>query len=58
MKSKKIDLCEFITLNFEDFDNEELKDGAKLHSYIKERLVPGKMTYVFLDDDRVIIGTS
>ncbi|MCM1172535.1 MAG: ATP-binding protein [Clostridium sp.] len=41
---------QIIALNFEDFDNEELKDGAKLHSYIKERLVPEKMTYIFLDE--------
>lgn len=41
---------QIIALNFEDFDNAELTDGAKLHSYVKERLVPGKMTYVFLDE--------
>lgn len=41
---------QMIALNFEDFDNEELKDGAKLHAYIKDRLIPGKMIYVFLDE--------
>lgn len=41
---------QIIFLNFEDFDNYELLDPKNLHAYIKERLVSGKMTYVFLDE--------
>lgn len=41
---------QLITINFEDFDFDELKDPAKLHAYVKERLVEGNMTYVFLDE--------
>ncbi|MCM1560103.1 MAG: ATP-binding protein [Butyrivibrio sp.] len=41
---------QIISLNFEDFDIEELRDGAKLHSYIKEHLAPEKTTYIFLDE--------
>ncbi|MCM1057959.1 MAG: ATP-binding protein [Firmicutes bacterium] len=41
---------QIISLNFEDFDNDELRDGAKLHSYIKKRLSPEKTTYIFLDE--------
>lgn len=41
---------QIIAINFEDFDYEELTDGAKLHAFIKERLAKGKMTYIFLDE--------
>ena len=36
--------------NFEKADYEELQDRKKLYEYIKERLVKGKKTYVFLDE--------
>ena len=29
---------------------EELTDYRRLYSYLKERLVPGKVTYIFLDE--------
>lgn len=41
---------QIIAINFEDYDYEELTDGAKLYAYIKERLVKGKTTYIFLDE--------
>ena len=41
---------QIISINFEDFDYEELTDGSKLHAYIKERVVKEKTTYVFLDE--------
>lgn len=41
---------QIIAINFEDYDYEELTEGAKLHEYIKERLVKNKMTYIFLDE--------
>lgn len=41
---------QIIAINFEDYDYEELTNGSKLHAYIKERLVSGKTTYVFLDE--------
>ena len=41
---------QIVAVNFEDFDFDGLKDPAKLHAYIKERLVEGKTTYVFLDE--------
>lgn len=46
---------QLITINFEDFDFNELKDPAKLHAYVKERLVEGKMTYVFFDEIQHVI---
>lgn len=41
---------QIIFINFEDFDFEELCDNRKLYAYIKERLVPDKKTYIFLDE--------
>ena len=41
---------QIIAVNLEDFDFFALREPAALHRYIKERLVPGKMTYVFVDE--------
>ncbi len=41
---------QIISINFEDLDFEELLDYKALYSYIKERLCPDKMTYIFLDE--------
>ena len=41
---------QIIAINLEDFDFFALREPAALHRYIKERLVPGKMTYVFVDE--------
>ena len=35
---------QIISINFEDIDFEELIDYRRLYSYLKERLVPGKVT--------------
>ncbi len=39
-----------VSVNFEDLASEPLLDYKKLHAYVTERLIPGKMTYVFLDE--------
>ena len=41
---------QIIAINFEDMDFEELTDYRKLYAYLKNRLVPEKMTYIFLDE--------
>ena len=41
---------QIIAINFEDMDFEELTDYRKLYAYLKGRLVPEKMTYIFLDE--------
>ena len=41
---------QIIFINFEDLEFEELLDYHKLYSYIKERLLPDKYTYIFLDE--------
>lgn len=39
-----------IAINFEDIAFEPLTDYHLLYDYLLERLVPGKMTYIFLDE--------
>ncbi len=41
---------QIIVINFEDYDFAYLKDADELYHYIKERLIKGKMTYIFLDE--------
>lgn len=41
---------QIIDINFEDFDYEDLLDAKALYAYIKERIVPDKMTYLILDE--------
>ena len=45
---------QIIAVNFEDIDNEPLLDYRALYDFLKERLVPGKMTYVFLDEIQAV----
>lgn len=44
------DSQQMISINFEDIENEHLLEYHSLHKYITERLVSGKMTYIFLDE--------
>lgn len=39
-----------VSVNLEDRDNKPLRNPDALHSYIKDRLKPGEMTYVFVDE--------
>ena len=41
---------QIISINFEDLDYEELSDYKKLYEYLKAKLVPEQMTYIFLDE--------
>ena len=41
---------QIISINFENLDYEHLKDYRELYTYLKERLCPDKMTYIFLDE--------
>lgn len=41
---------QIISINFEDIEYEQLSDYHMLYSYIKERLIPDKMNYIFLDE--------
>ena len=39
-----------LSVNFEDYDFYDLREPAKLYAYIKERLDPNAMNYIFLDE--------
>lgn len=39
-----------VSVNLEDLDNKSLRNPDALHAYIKKKLKPGKMTYVFVDE--------
>lgn len=41
---------QIISINFEDMDYEDLLDCKALYRYIKDRLLPDKMNYIFLDE--------
>jgi len=50
LKKQGVSDEQIVAVNLEDYDFYELRDPQKLHAYVKERLVEGKMTYVFLDE--------
>ena len=50
LKEHGVEDRQIIDINFEDLDFEELTDYKKMYAYLKERLVEGKMTYIFLDE--------
>ncbi len=41
---------QIITINFEDYEFDQLREPRVLYQYIKERLIPDKMTYLLLDE--------
>ena len=41
---------QIVSVNFEELEYEELLDYKKLYQYLKERLINGKTTYIFLDE--------
>lgn len=41
---------QIISINFEELEYEHLLDYRALYQYLKERLQPGRMTYIFLDE--------
>lgn len=50
LRSQEVLDEQIITINFEDMDFENLTDYKVLYTYLKSRLVKGKMTYIFLDE--------
>lgn len=46
---------QIISINFEELEYEELLDYKKLYAYLKERLVSGKTTYIFLDEIQKVL---
>ena len=50
LRSRGVAEEQIVAVNFEDFDFRALRQPEQLHAYIKERITPGKTTYVFLDE--------
>ncbi len=50
LRANGVEEKQIVSINLEDFDLYYLREPAALHAYIKDRLVPGKMTYVFVDE--------
>ena len=50
LKQSGIPEEQIVSINFEELEYEELQDYRELYAYLKERLVEGKTTYIFLDE--------
>ena len=55
LKKQGVSNEQIISINFENLDYEELTDYKKLYAYLKERMVEGKMNYIFLDEVHHVI---
>lgn len=54
LKECGVENAQIIAINFEDLAFEHLLDYRALYSYVTERLSPGKMSYVFLDEIQTV----
>lgn len=50
LKQSGIEEKQIISINFEELEYEELCDYKKLYTYIKEKMIDGQKTYIFLDE--------
>lgn len=50
LKNNGVKESQIVTINFEDLDYEELTNYKKLDNYLSKKLIPNKMTYIFLDE--------
>ena len=50
LQKNGVDENQIISINFEDIEYEDLTDYRQLYNYVKDRLLPEKMNYVFLDE--------
>lgn len=54
LKSQGIREDRIIFINFEELEYEHISDYKILYNYIKERLHPAEMTYIFLDEIQLV----
>ena len=50
LKANGVSVEQIVSINFEELEYEELQDYRKLYTYIKNHLLEGKKTYIFLDE--------
>lgn len=56
LREQGVDGEQIIFLNLEKMENEPLLEYHALYDYITERLAPGRMTYIFLDEIQNVPG--
>lgn len=56
LREQGVDGEQIIFLNLEKLENEPLLEYHALYDYITERLAPGRMTYIFLDEIQNVPG--
>jgi predicted AAA+ superfamily ATPase len=47
---------QILSINFEDYENRHLRNVDAMHTYVTERMVTGKKTYIFLDEIQMVLG--
>ena len=50
LRQSRVEENRIVSINFEELEYEELCDYRKLYNYIKDKLIEGKTTYIFLDE--------
>ena len=50
LKANGVPAEQIVSINFEELEYEELQDYRKLYTYLKNHLLEGKKTYIFLDE--------
>ena len=50
LRQSRVEENRIVSINFEELEYEELCDYRKLYDYIKDKLIEGKITYIFLDE--------
>jgi predicted AAA+ superfamily ATPase len=54
LRRKGISAQQIIAIDFEDFANKHLTDGARLHEFVLARAKKNKINYVFLDEIQLV----
>lgn len=50
LRKQGVNAEQIISINFEDYDYIDLLEPKKFYAYIKKRLLPDRMTYLFFDE--------
>ena len=56
LRAQGVEPQQIIAINFEDLDFEDLTDYKTLYQYVKVRLLPDRMNYIFLDEIQHVKG--
>ena len=56
LRAQGVEPQQIIAINFEDLDFEDLTNYKTLYQYVKARLLPDRMNYIFLDEIQRVEG--